>query len=191
MHEEAGFLIVPDMKWDLTTLSALYLVALVHEDAASTPLRSLRDLTRAHVPLLRAIRLAAEQAVVARWGVPHGGLRMFVHYQPSYCALRAVLCPIAPQLTTRTDHFHVHIVNANYAGTAGQSVGQAHLLDDIISLVRNFCRVSLCGSLTACVQLELDAPDSPSIFSRMTLTYNLGEQHPLFKPMTAAQTHDL
>jgi hypothetical protein len=34
-----------------------------------------------------------------------------------------------------TDHFHVHIVNANQAGMMGMSVGQAHLLDDIISLV--------------------------------------------------------
>ena len=34
------------------------------------------------------------------------------------------------------DHFHVHIVNANYQGAMlGMSVGQAHLLDDIISLV--------------------------------------------------------
>ena len=37
---------------------------------------------------------------------------------------------------TQADHFHVHIVNANYTGLPGQSVGQAHLLDDIISLVR-------------------------------------------------------
>ena len=34
------------------------------------------------------------------------------------------------------DHFHVHIVNANYQGAMlGMSVGQAHLFDDIISLV--------------------------------------------------------
>ena len=34
------------------------------------------------------------------------------------------------------DHFHVHIVNVNFTGLPGQSVGHAHLLDDIISLVR-------------------------------------------------------
>jgi hypothetical protein len=37
-----------------------------------------------------------------------------------------------------TDHFHVHIVNANYLGLVGMFVGQAHMLDDIISLVRSF-----------------------------------------------------
>ena len=35
------------------------------------------------------------------------------------------------------DHFHVHIVNVNYeGGMLGMTVGHAHLLDDIISLVR-------------------------------------------------------
>jgi len=37
-----------------------------------------------------------------------------------------------------TDHFHVHIVNANHLGLMGMSVGQAYMLDDIISLVRSF-----------------------------------------------------
>jgi hypothetical protein len=35
-----------------------------------------------------------------------------------------------------TDRFHVHIVNANHTGLVGMIVGQAHMLDDIISLVR-------------------------------------------------------
>lgn len=36
------------------------------------------------------------------------------------------------------DHFHVHIVNANYEGVGmGMAVGQAHLLEDVISLVSN------------------------------------------------------
>ena len=34
-----------------------------------------------------------------------------------------------------SDRFHVHVVNVNYTGLAGMSVGHAHLLEDIISLV--------------------------------------------------------
>jgi len=68
------------------------------------------------------------------------------------------------------DHFHVHIVNANHFGLMGSAVGQAHMLDDIISL------------------LELDKPTGPSIFQRMTLSYGLGEQHGLFSAMEAAQS---
>lgn len=37
------------------------------------------------------------------------------------------------------DHFHVHIVNSNYVGLPGMNTGQAHLLDDLISLVRITC----------------------------------------------------
>ncbi|EJD36270.1 mRNA decapping enzyme [Auricularia subglabra TFB-10046 SS5] len=141
-----GFLIIPDMKWDLVTISSLYLVALVHAPRGKA-LRSLRDLRSEHLPLLRSIKVQGARVAKERWGIQDGGLRVFVHYQPSYY------------------HFHVHIVNANYTGLPGQSVGQAHLLDDIIAL------------------LELDG----EIFTKLTLSYNLGEQHGLYVPMQAAQ----
>jgi m7GpppX diphosphatase len=54
------------------------------------------------------------------------------------------------------------------------AVGQAHLLDDIISL------------------LELDPDDGSSILERMTITYGLGTEHGLYKPMATAlaEMHD-
>jgi m7GpppX diphosphatase len=33
------------------------------------------------------------------------------------------------------DHFHVHIVHVNHEGSAGLTVGQAHMLDSLITLV--------------------------------------------------------
>ncbi|KAI0058633.1 scavenger mRNA decapping enzyme [Artomyces pyxidatus] len=146
-----GFLILPDMKWDLTTISSLYLVAIT----LSSDIKSLRDLQKQHIPLLKAIQRESSTVVKKRWGLDANQLRLFVHYQPSYY------------------HFHVHIVNVNHTGFVGMVVGQAHLLDDIISL------------------LELDLPDELSIFQRMTLTYGLGEQHGLFKPMLAARADRL
>lgn len=145
-----GFLILPDMKWDLSTVSALYLVAL----ALGHSVRSLRDLRRVHVPMLKSIRSKAYSIVKERWALEPSELRCFVHYQPSYY------------------HFHVHIVNTNYVGLAGMSVGQAHLLDDIISM------------------LELDPESGPSIFERVTLTYGLGDQHGLFEQMRIVQGED-
>ncbi|KAI0353412.1 scavenger mRNA decapping enzyme [Trametes cingulata] len=144
---EHGYLILPDMKWDLVTVSSLYLVAI----AFNRSIRSLRDLNKSHLGMLKSIRREAARVVKERWGLEHGSLRMFIHYQPSYY------------------HFHVHIVNANYLGLPGMSAGQAHLLDDIISLI------------------ECDPDDGPSILQRMTLTYGLGEQHGLYEPMKAAQ----
>ncbi|KAH9939179.1 scavenger mRNA decapping enzyme [Amylocystis lapponica] len=144
---DVGYVLLPDMKWDLVTVSSLYLVAI----AISRDLRSLRDLRKRHLGMLRSIRREALSIASQRWGLPRGSLRLYVHYQPSYY------------------HFHVHIVNVNYQGLVGMAVGQAHLLDDIISL------------------LEVDVDDGPSIFERMTLSYTLGELHGLFEPMTAVQ----
>jgi len=173
------------MKWDLCTVGSLYLLAIVRDEN----LRCLRDLrgkgdshvrkrrkmdnaeggsptrsstppvshssARSHIGLLLSIQREAYRIVQEKWNIGPGGLRMFIHYQPSYY------------------HFHVHIVNASYESLGmGMAVGQAHLLDDVISL------------------LELDAQsDGPGIFERLTLTYGLGEQHGLYEPMKAAQRH--
>jgi len=45
----------------------------------------------------------------------------------------AVFSP--PQNLIVSDHFHVHIVNSNYVGFKGVAAGQAHILEDVISLV--------------------------------------------------------
>lgn len=71
-----------------------------------------------HLPLLRSIRAQAYDIVQKKWALGPGTLRMWLHYQPSYY------------------HFHVHIANASYEAGLGMAVGQAHLLEDVISLVR-------------------------------------------------------
>lgn len=48
---------------------------------------------------------------------------------------------------TGIDHFHVHVVHIDHEGLAGMTVGQAHLLDDLISLVRLVS--SYCGKNSA------------------------------------------
>ena len=63
------------------------------------------------------------------------------------------------------------------------TVGQAHLLDDIISLVRRGPYRDACYSSLS--QLELDPDDGPSMLERMTFTYGLGTEHGLYKLMTA------
>jgi len=72
----------------------------------------------------------------------------------------------------------------------GMTVGQAHLLDDIISLVGLFL-----GLLTTEFrvinhyhQLELDPDEGPGIYERLTLTYGLGDQHGLFESMKGSYT---
>ncbi len=74
-------MILPDMKWDLKTISSLYLLAITQDRS----IRSLRDIRKCHLPLLNDIYNEAERVVQQRWGLGKGSLRMFVHYQPSYC----------------------------------------------------------------------------------------------------------
>ncbi|KAF9525497.1 scavenger mRNA decapping enzyme [Crepidotus variabilis] len=150
LYKSSDFVILPDMKWDLTTVSSLYLVALVQDRS----IRSLRDLNKKHVNILKSIKKQAATVVKRKWGLGDGSLRMYIHYQPSYYI------------------FHVHIVNVNFeGGLLGMTVGQAHLLDDIISL------------------LELDPSDGPSTFQKMTLTYGLGEQHGLYDKLRHCYDH--
>ncbi|KAF7370656.1 Scavenger mrna decapping enzyme [Mycena sanguinolenta] len=153
LFSSSDFILLPDMKWDLHTTGSLYLIAIARDGN----LRSLRDLrgskSLGHIALLKSIRREASIIAQEKWGIEQGGLRMYIHYQPSYY------------------HFHVHIVNANYEAGFGMSVGQAHLLEDVISLL----------------ELDEQTPDRPGIFERMTLTYGLGEQHGLYVAMRAAQ----
>lgn len=80
-HPDYGYVLLPDMKWDLSTLSSLYLVAI----ASSPAIRSLRDLKKAHIPMLKSIRREAHRVATEKWGLGQGTLRLFIHYQPSYC----------------------------------------------------------------------------------------------------------
>ncbi|KAL9940803.1 hypothetical protein V8E36_000291 [Tilletia maclaganii] len=115
-HPQQGFIIVPDLKWDQRTRASLYLVAIVHDRS----LRSLRDLTAQYVPLLRAIREAAQRVAADKYGVSAGkgpSVRCFIHYQPTYY------------------HLHIHILHASFISHTGAIVGQAHLLDDVIDLL--------------------------------------------------------
>ncbi|KAJ1912163.1 hypothetical protein IWQ60_009783 [Tieghemiomyces parasiticus] len=77
-----GFVILPDSKWDGVTMNSLYLLALVEP----RDIGSLRDLTADHLPLLRRLRAAFVEVLAKYYPevAPHE-LRVFVHYQPSYC----------------------------------------------------------------------------------------------------------
>ena len=82
LYDCPDFILVPDMKWDLTTISSLYICAIARVER----LRSLRDLRGEHIPLLKGIQREATRVVAEKWpAVGAGGLRMFIHYQPTYC----------------------------------------------------------------------------------------------------------
>uniref|UniRef100_A0A8C0Y509 m7GpppX diphosphatase n=1 Tax=Cyprinus carpio carpio TaxID=630221 RepID=A0A8C0Y509_CYPCA len=104
---DTGFVLLPDFKWDQKQLQDLYLIAIVHR----RDVKSLRDLTSEHLPLLTNIRSKGEDAIQRQYGVPPRKLHMYLHYQPSYC------------------HLHFHFTSLEYDAPGVES---AHLLSDII-----------------------------------------------------------
>ena len=120
---------MPDLKWDCKTITNLYLTAIVNKQG----LKSLRDLTAEHLPLLRNILekgsvsnylmlpqlllhsfFEYQVAISEKYGLPKSQLRIFLHYQPSYY------------------HLHVHFTSLHFI-PAGCSTERAHLLSTVIN----------------------------------------------------------
>ncbi|XP_068571460.1 m7GpppX diphosphatase [Cebidichthys violaceus] len=106
---EVGFVLLPDFKWDQKQVDDLYLIAI----AQQRDIRSLRDLTSEHLPLLQNIFQKGKEAVLQRYKLPASKLRVYLHYQPSYY------------------HLHVHFTKLGYEAP-GCGVDRAHLLADVI-----------------------------------------------------------
>ncbi|SGY13777.1 BQ5605_C010g05973 [Microbotryum silenes-dioicae] len=147
---ETGFVLTPDLKWDKKMSTSLYLLVLVQTRA----IRSLRDLRPHHLPLLTKIRRECERVAMERYGIDEGELRFFVHYQPTYY------------------HFHIHVTHVSYVGFSGITVGQAHLLDDVIDLLT--------------LEASLPTPPRNSHYASRTFTYALGTEHALYSQLRGA-----
>ncbi|XP_028931606.1 m7GpppX diphosphatase [Ornithorhynchus anatinus] len=104
-----GFVLLPDLKWDQKQVDDLYLIAICHRRG----IRSLRDLTEEHLPLLRNIQREGQEAILQRYGVGPDRLRVYLHYQPSYY------------------HLHVHFTALGHEAP-GTGVERAHLLAEVI-----------------------------------------------------------
>lgn len=106
-----GFVLLPDMKWDRISVDALYLIAIVKR----MDIASVRDLNGSHLPFLEKLLETVKTIASSKYPVDRDGLRVFIHYQPSYY------------------HFHVHVVNVAHPGLGdGINVGKAILMDDVI-----------------------------------------------------------
>lgn len=107
--QDVGFVLLPDFKWDQKQLDDLHLIAIVHR----RDIKSLRDLTALHLPLLTNIRKLGEESILKRYGVAASKLKVYLHYQPSYY------------------HLHIHFNALSYEAP-GCGVEHAHLLSDVI-----------------------------------------------------------
>lgn len=149
-----GFILLPDLKWDGKTLEQLYLLALVHQRG----IKSLRDLTAVHLPLLRNILDRGTEAIRERYGIGADKLRVYLHYQPTFY------------------HLHVHFTFLQH-DPPGIQCEKSHLLSTVISnlelLPDYYQRATLCcvlketdklyGKLKAAKEQRVEEPESKRV----------------------------
>ncbi|KAK9374717.1 HIT-like domain-containing protein [Lipomyces chichibuensis] len=107
-----GFILLPDLKWDRTTMDSIYLVVIVHR----RDIASIRDLNKSHIAWLKSVDSEIIQAVTQTYtAISATQLRVYVHYLPSYY------------------HFHIHVTNVEHDAGDGAAVGKAIMLSDLIA----------------------------------------------------------
>lgn len=135
---EAGFVLLPDMKWDRKTKSTLYLMAiLVHPD-----LKSVRDLNRSHIPLLKTIRQEILNSTESTFGVPADQLKLYFHYQPSYYRMHIHVASVALDQADfgRSILIDNVIDQLQYLGDDGySSITLTYILGENHQLWQDFC----------------------------------------------------
>ena len=111
-HDPEGFILLPDMNWDRTTMTSLRLLALVER----RDLLSMRDLQKKDAPWLKIMLTRLFDTVAKTYpGIETDMLKAYVHYQPTYY------------------HFHIHIVSVTVEPNATQAIGKAFSLPNLIT----------------------------------------------------------
>ena len=73
---------------------------------------TLRDLTKEHIPLLKAMKEEGLKTIEKVYGVKSDQIRVFVHYHPQFY------------------HFHMHFTRLH--NEVGSQVERGHLISDIV-----------------------------------------------------------
>ena len=103
-------MLVKDWEFNDGDVETLYVLALPRQ----RDLRTIRDLKREHLPLLKSMRDDSLRAIEETYGVKACNVRAFFHYQPTYY------------------HLHIHFVHTKMIKKVSCHVGRAVLLDDVI-----------------------------------------------------------
>lgn len=99
-----------DYKFNRGDIETLYLLAI----PLQKDLKTLRDLTSEHLPLLYSIRDNSLKAIQERFGLASTQIKCLLHYLPTYY------------------HLHVHFVHVSQIMRVGGFCGKSVFLDDVI-----------------------------------------------------------
>ena len=112
LDPEAGFILLPDYKWN-GQIESMYIQAIVMD----RNIKSIRDLKAKHLPMLEKIKAKGFETIQAKYGLNQDQIRAYFHYQPSFY------------------HLHVHFTNLKYEAS-GTFCGKAHLLSTVINNIK-------------------------------------------------------
>ncbi|KAJ4989131.1 scavenger mRNA decapping enzyme [Stagonosporopsis vannaccii] len=108
----SGFLLLPDLNWDRSTLESLHLLGIVER----RDIWSVRDLTKGMAGWVAHMRDRMLDATVKLYPqLERDQLKLYVHYQPTYY------------------HFHIHIVHVALEAGTTQATGKALGLENVIA----------------------------------------------------------
>ena len=85
VHESEGFMLQKDYKFNEGDLTTLYCLAITMQ----RDLKTVRDLTGEHLPLLKAIRDESLDAIERKFKVNRSKIACYFHYQPTFYHLHA------------------------------------------------------------------------------------------------------
>lgn len=108
IHNDNIFILIPDVKWNLTDIDSIYCLAIVREK-----IPSIRELNASHIPMLEHIYETTIVAMKRRYKVDESKLKFFFHYHPTYW------------------HLHIHVCHIDLVRN-GMCVNKAHALIDVI-----------------------------------------------------------
>ena len=124
-----GFVLLPNMHWrsgntSSPAIDSLDCLAIVN----AMGLRTIRDLTGTHLPLLRNLKTEGTAAIVEKYGVAENKLRIYFHYLPSFY------------------HLHVHYTHVN--NKLGCNIERAIFLDDVIEMLEESSNAMIEKAMT-------------------------------------------
>lgn len=116
VFENEQFMLQKDWKFSDRDIETLYCLALPMQ----RDLRTIRDLSKEHLDLLKSIRDNSYASIEKQFGLPKSQVKAFFHYFPTYY------------------HLHVHFVHVKIFDKAGVMAGKAVFLEDVIENIEKF-----------------------------------------------------
>lgn len=109
LFKDNNVIVIPTYLWDSQNIDKLHVLCLPIDKS----IRTIRDLTSKHIPLLQHMKDATLKIIEKSYGLKEENLKIFFHYDPS------------------TYHLHIHFINTGYS-EAWSSVEYSHDLDSVI-----------------------------------------------------------